>query len=418
MSVTIEATEGLSRTLKVVIPAAELKKKEAEIIRKIAKNRRFDGFRSGKVPFAFVAKECRDEIDARVVDEIIEQNTYKSILDAKIDDLTNGVPVVSIQDDLDYAKDFEYKVEVEVYPEIQFNLGEVELEKQVLTLGDADVDLMIESIRKTFAQFKVKDGESVDGDRVTVVFEEVEGGSAEVVGRQFASIVNPSNGRTSFINDHILGKKVGDVVEFTDTKTDEEGNTTETKFKFTVKEVAAPELPELNDEFIKRVNPEGEPQNFRKDLLTNIERELLTKVEDVNIDTVMTKLLDLYKDVELPKNLIKQNIYGFKNYAEKHNQVVTDEQIEQIINRNVRVESINHALVKQFEIKPDSKEVTNFVKRISSAFENSEMYQAEIMSNKHQMSKIAERCWTLQIVNTVFANAKVSEKQVGFKDFQ
>ena len=56
MQVTVETLEGLERSLNITVPAANIEDAVTAELRNIAKNRRFDGFRKGKVPLKMVAK--------------------------------------------------------------------------------------------------------------------------------------------------------------------------------------------------------------------------------------------------------------------------------------------------------------------------------------------------------------------------
>ena len=57
MQVTVETLEGLERRLNITVPAANIEDAVTAELRNIAKNRRFDGFRKGKVPLKMVAKK-------------------------------------------------------------------------------------------------------------------------------------------------------------------------------------------------------------------------------------------------------------------------------------------------------------------------------------------------------------------------
>ncbi len=56
MQVTVETTEGLERHLIITVPADNIEKAVTAELNKIAKTRRFDGFRKGKVPLKMVSR--------------------------------------------------------------------------------------------------------------------------------------------------------------------------------------------------------------------------------------------------------------------------------------------------------------------------------------------------------------------------
>ena len=80
---------------------------------------------------------------------------------------------------------FTYSVEFEVYPEVELQgLEAIEVEKPIVEVTDADVDGMLDTLRKQQATWKEKDGAVEAEDRVTIDFtgsvdgEEFEGGKA------------------------------------------------------------------------------------------------------------------------------------------------------------------------------------------------------------------------------------------------
>lgn len=83
------------------------------------------------------------------------------------------------------GEDFTYSVEFEVYPEVELTgLESIEVEKPVVEVTDADVDVMLDTLRKQQATLERKDGAADAEDRVTIDFtgsvdgEEFEGGKA------------------------------------------------------------------------------------------------------------------------------------------------------------------------------------------------------------------------------------------------
>ena len=66
MQVSVEATEGLERKLKVAIPAEQIDTEVNNRISSTAKKIRLDGFRPGKVPRKVVKQRFGDSVRAEV----------------------------------------------------------------------------------------------------------------------------------------------------------------------------------------------------------------------------------------------------------------------------------------------------------------------------------------------------------------
>ncbi len=84
MQVTVETLEGLQRRLNITVPAANIEDAVAAELRNIAKNRRFDGFRKGKVPMKMVAKMYGKAVRQDVLGEVMQRHFIEAIVKEKI----------------------------------------------------------------------------------------------------------------------------------------------------------------------------------------------------------------------------------------------------------------------------------------------------------------------------------------------
>ena len=71
MQVSIEASEGLNRQIKVVVPAEDYKKAEQAQVRNVSKNKRFPGFRPGHVPQNVVMQSYGDVIHSETINSMM-----------------------------------------------------------------------------------------------------------------------------------------------------------------------------------------------------------------------------------------------------------------------------------------------------------------------------------------------------------
>mgnify|MGYP005691000401 FL=1 len=71
MKVSIESTQGLETTLKIVIPSSNIEAKVSERLQKAAKTVALKGFRKGKVPVRVVQQHFGRGIRQEIVGEAI-----------------------------------------------------------------------------------------------------------------------------------------------------------------------------------------------------------------------------------------------------------------------------------------------------------------------------------------------------------
>jgi trigger factor len=115
MQVTETLSEGLKRGYNVVLPAADIAARRAKRLAEVAKTVNLPGFRPGKVPLTLVQKRYSGAIMAEVLEESVNEATNKLLTDRGL--RSTGQPKVEIVS-IEEAKDVEFKVDVELMPDI------------------------------------------------------------------------------------------------------------------------------------------------------------------------------------------------------------------------------------------------------------------------------------------------------------
>lgn len=115
MQVTETLSEGLKRGFTIVVPAADIEDKRAQRLAELGKTLRLPGFRPGKVPLPVVKSRYGTAVQAEVLEQSVNDATRQVLSDRGLKPAVQPkVDVVSV----DEGKDLEFKVEVELMPEI------------------------------------------------------------------------------------------------------------------------------------------------------------------------------------------------------------------------------------------------------------------------------------------------------------
>ena len=115
MQVTETLSEGLKRGFTIVVPAADIEDKRAQRLAELGKTLRLPGFRPGKVPMPVVKSRYGTAVQAEVLEQAVNDATREVLSDRGLKPAVQPkVDVVSV----DEGKDLEFKVEVELMPEI------------------------------------------------------------------------------------------------------------------------------------------------------------------------------------------------------------------------------------------------------------------------------------------------------------
>lgn len=190
----------------------------------------------------------------------------------------------------------------------------------------------------------------------------------------------------------------------------------------TVNSVAAPQLPELNDDFFALFGvKEGGLEGFRAEVRKNMERELRQAIKSKVKSQVMDGLLAA-NSVEVPKALVGNEVNRLRVQAVQQfggsidPQQLPAELFEEQAKRRVQLGLLVAEVVKQFEIKADEERVRALIEEMAAAYQEPEQVVAWYYKNAQQLDEVRSVVLEEQVVDTVLQKANVTDKQVSYEE--
>ena len=425
MQVSVESTSALERKLNISVPAERIESEVTKRLQQTAKRAKVSGFRPGKVPMSIIRQ--RYEADARqdVLGDVIQATFYEAVVAEKL----NPVGQPSIEPKMfEKDKGLEYIATFEVFPEFEVQgLEGIEVERQSAEVAEADVDNMLDILRKQNTRFAVVERAAELNDQVTINFvgridgEAFAGGTADNV-----PLVLGSGRMIPGFEDALVGCAAGDTKVITPTfpedyqNLDLAGKTAE--FTVIVNKVEGPELPELNEEFFAMFgNTEGGLDGFRAEVQKNMERELNQAIKGKVKTQVMDGLLAA-NDIEVPAALISNEVDRLRVQAVQQfggniqpDQLPAELFTEQA-KRRVALGLIVAQMVKQFEIKADDAQVRSTIEEMAAAYQEPEQVIEWYYKNEQQLEDVRAVVLEEQVVDTVLGKAKVTDSTVSYEE--
>ncbi|MGL4613750.1 MAG: trigger factor [Shewanella sp.] len=426
MQVSVEATQGLERRLTISVPAEQIEKLVKDSLQREAKRARIPGFRPGKVPVTIINKRYGAAIRQDITGEVMQRNFIEAIIAEKLNPAGAPTFVPGATD----GEKFEFIATFEVYPEVELKgLDAIEVEQPKAEVTDADVDTMIETLRKQHATYAAVEREAADGDKVKMNFvgsvdgEEFEGGKAEDFELQLGS------GRMiPGFEAGILGHKAGEEfvidVNFPEEYHAENLKGKAAKFAITLTEVQAANLPEVNDEFAALFGiSEGGLEALKTEIRKNMNRELDQALKANVKEQVINGLL-ANNDIELPKALIdgevnvlrQQAMQRFGGQTANMPELPAELFTEQAA-RRVKIGLLLGEVIKTNELKAEDERVQGLIASMASAYEDPNEVIAYYNSNKELMQNMRNVALEEQAVEALLKTAKVTAKDVAFEEF-
>jgi len=425
MQVSVENTSALERRMTIAVPAERVENEVNKRLQQTAKRAKVAGFRPGKVPMSVIRQ--RFEADARqeAFGDLVQASFYEAIVEQKLNPA--GAPSVEPKS-FEKGKDLEFVAIFEVFPEFTVSgLESINVERLSAEVADADLDNMLEVLRKQNTRFEAVERAAQNDDQVNIDFvgkvdgEAFAGGSAK--GTQ---LVLGSGRMIPGFEDGLVGAKAGEerVVNVTFPEDyqnlDLAGKAAE--FTITVNSVSAPVLPELNEEFFAQFGiKESTLEGFRSEVRKNMERELRQAIKTKVKNQVMDGLLAA-NPIEAPKALLENEVNRLRVQAVQQfgGNIKPDqlpaELFEEQAKRRVVLGLIVAEVVKQFELKPDDAKVREMIEEMASAYQEPEQVIAWYYKNDQQMNEVRSVVLEEQVVDTVLQKATVTDKSVSYED--
>lgn len=425
MQVTVETLEGLERRLNITVPAANIEDAVTAELRNIAKNRRFDGFRKGKVPMKMVAKMYGKAVRQDVMGEVMQRHFIEAIVKEKINPA--GAPTFAPVEN-NAGADLVFNATFEVYPEVELKgLENITVEKPAVEVKEADVEEMIETLRKQQATWTEVETAADAGSRATIDFvgsidgEEFEGGKAE----NFPLEMGAGRMIPGF-EDGIVGKTTGMEFEievnFPEDYHAENLKGKAAKFAIKINKVEARELPELNEEFVSKFGAADGVEGLKAEVRKNMERELKQAVKNRIKEQAIDGLVN-ENNIDVPSALIDQEIGVLRQQAAQRfggNTEAADqlprELFEEQAKRRVVVGLLLGEVIKTEELKADDEKVKAIIQEMATAYEDPTEVIAYYEQNEQMMNNMRNVALEEQAIDAIIAKAQVSDKEVSFNE--
>ena len=263
MSAKWEKQEGNTGILTIEVPAEEVNAGLDKAFKKVVKEINVPGFRKGKMPRQMFEKRFGVEsLYQDALDFILPDAYANAVEEAGINPVDR--PEIDIET-IEKNQPLVFTAKVIVKPEVE--LGEykgLEASKPDTEVTDEDIENQLKENQERLAELTVKEDEAiVEGDTAVIDFEGFVDGEAFEGGQ--GNDYSLEIGSNSFIpgfEEQLVGVKTGEEKDV-EVTFPEEYHAAElagkaATFKVKVSEVKGKELPELNDELAKEIDPEVE----------------------------------------------------------------------------------------------------------------------------------------------------------------
>jgi trigger factor len=314
------AVENLNPTrvrLTVEVPFEELKDSLDAAYKKINQQVTVKGFRKGKIPARIIDQRFgRGAVLEEAVNDALPKFYTEAVNEAELNVL--GQPEVDITE-LKDGETLNFTAEVDVRPTIEIpDYSGIEVEVDAVEVGDEDIEKAVEELRERFASTSPVERAAQDGDVVTIDLEaKVDG---EVLEDGVAADVSYTIGSGELldgIDEAVKGLEAGGEATFASELKGGSAAGKEAEVTVKVTQVAARELPELDDDFAQLASEFDTLEELKADSRKRLENMKQYDQATQAQERVLEKLLELV-EVPVPEKLLEDEINTRKHNLEHH----------------------------------------------------------------------------------------------------
>ncbi len=367
------------RVLSIEVSPEELAHAEAIVLAELRSDLKVPGFRTGKVPVKYLEKNYKD---------VIRGDAVRNLLPAVFEDalVRTGIHPVgeprfdNVKTGTGGAITFDVTVEVRPEVEIQGYRG-VKVTVKKRTIDDSTLNAALEHLRETLATFRVVDRKIREGDSVIIDYGPLLP-TGDVDKKRFAVNYPVDLARESLLKEFregLIGMETREekdiLVRYPDDFPDKEAAGTAKTFRVRIKEIKEKELPELNDDFAKRVGEKfPKLDNLKQQLKEDFETDESKRIEHEAEEQIVDKLI-AKNPFDVPEVMVRNYIASLLDEDRKRRPVVPDEaererelveQFRDAAVRTIKKYFIMEAVRKQEAIEVADAEVEGKIEQLAA----------------------------------------------------
>ena len=430
MSVTLETLENLERKVTLSLPWSSINAECDKRLKQTARKARIDGFRPGKAPLSMI----QSMYGAGIQNDVMNELAQKVFFDTAVAEgwKIAGMPRLEGVEGQDDKENFLFSGVFEVFPEVKVgDLSGQEVEKVTASVGDAEVEKTIDILRQQRTRFNHTERAAKDGDRVIIDFtgkidgEAFAGGSAE----NYAFVLGQGQMLPEFeagVNGLKEGESKDVEVNFPEDYHGKEVAGKTAVFTITVRNVAEPVLPEVDEVFAKALGiADGNIETMRAEVKKNVEREVKRRVDSQNKEAAMEALLAV-SELQVPNALIdeeaarlaaemKQNFIN-QGMADAKNLDLPLDMFKEQAERRVKLGLILAEVVQANGLEPSKEQIDAVIADFAESYEDPQEVIDWYHADNSRLQGPTSLAVEANVTDFVLGKAKVTEKALSFDE--
>ncbi|WP_440975591.1 trigger factor [Pseudoxanthomonas winnipegensis] len=428
MQVSVESVGNLERRMTFRLPAERLESGVGGRLREIARTARIKGFRPGKVPAKVIEQRFGEQVRAEVLDRLLREGFDQAVRENEL--RIAGAP--RIEPESEGGEEFAYVATFEVVPEFgELDMSKLTVVRHTAEVADEDIDRMIENLRLQRRSWSAVTRAAQQGDAVDLkTWSQIGNERVPAEGAEDGTAVLGSGAMLPALEAALDGMSAGDE-KTVDVEFPADWRVTrlagqKAQVHLAVERVSEQVLPEADAAFIKSFGvKDGDPDTFRKEIRSNLERELKGALMNRLRREVGEQLTTTWADVELPPKLVENEARAMvaqtaEQARRQGRQIDVPADAHLGFMDGARKRVLMGLLVGEVArinaLQLDPKRLNETLRLIASTYEEPDQVIELYRNDPQLMSGLQNRVMEEQVIDWIAERAQHTEKSVSFQD--
>jgi trigger factor len=445
MNISRENTEDLAAIVKVQLTEEDYAEQVKKSLNDLRKKANIPGFRQGKVPLGMINKMYGSSVKAEEVNKILSNalNDYIKNEDLKI--LGNPIPSENHEKfDFSNQKEFTFSFDIGLSPEIKLELNKkIKVPYFRIDVADKMIDDYVKDMQERFGEHNHP--ESIqEKSKVLADFTQLDLDGDPLIGgiKAESASFNMEDLKLKSVAEEILGKKVGDVLQFDPLKAFEDNDKVasilkvskvmiedlKANFKMEIKEITEVNPAELNEELFEKAYPSLEiktEEELRNKFKEDAEKQFEVESDKLFMSKSVDKVIET-ADISLPDAFLKRWI------IEQNEGKMTAEQIEvqyDSYSYSMKWQLIQNKIITENNIEVSQNEVRDHVRKYISGqyfggMDQNDAFHSQldgivenVLKNEEEEEKIYNHLYDEKILKLFKETLTLNEESISLDDF-
>lgn len=424
LKIDIKNINNYTREFKIDVAWENIEGDFNDTLKKFSKKVKLPGFRPGKIPRDRLLQQFQPNIEAQFMDDNINKFYLMALQQEELVPI-NRADISDVQ--FRFEGNFSFVAKFEVEPEFdlpKLKNGVFKVQRNNFISDDSDIDDAIDQLRRSHARIESVEDGAIEKDFILCDLQKLDDSGVAIIGKKFEKqMLKVGDG--SFTEDQkekLIGLKPGDKSKIN--LPDNEDKDIKSPYELSVNKVEREILPDVNDDFLKLVNPELKSiDDLRSDVSVKIKENFLERSKQA-FERELSDSLIAKVSVDAPPSMIDNYLNNLIEDAKKQNngQEVDESKLKEnyrpAAERNLKWYLIRKKLIEEKEIKVEREDVDEEVEFLVKRSPASEKEIRRFYKKPSNRQRIEDDLIERKVLKYLEQYAKVKEVDVNTKDLR